>query len=53
MKLQIKKSALKRLTDTQQLTQQQTPNVAGGAPYTYRCRPAESETGNRFWACMC
>ncbi|WP_164519161.1 hypothetical protein [Pseudoalteromonas rubra] len=52
MKLQIKKSALKRLSDTQQLAQQQTPNVAGGL--TYRCnRPPQSETGNRYWACEC
>ena len=53
MKLQIKKSALKRLSDTQQLAQQQTPNVAGGA-HSYRCNPPpQSETGNRYWACEC
>ncbi|ESP93430.1 MULTISPECIES: hypothetical protein [Pseudoalteromonas] len=52
MKLALKKQKLKQLSNEKTLDNNATPNI-GGAGSTYRCRPAESETGNRFYACMC
>ncbi|MBQ4835250.1 MULTISPECIES: hypothetical protein [Pseudoalteromonas] len=52
MKLALKKQKLKQLNNDKTLDNNATPNIVG-AGSTYRCRPAVSETGNGFWACMC
>ena len=53
MKIKLNTQKIKNLSkDQQALPQEVTPQVAGAGITNYP-RPAPSETGNRYYACMC